>query len=750
MRIWVASGWLLLVLACSSVTPPPSQPAAPPPSTAGAETSRTEPPLFLALSKLAAPPAIVDALPTDIKRVLDGHVDALTAEQRQLLLAGTDPVVATRPMLYAAAGGLDPSILSLVYSSTAASNELVMLAMNAEGEHDLAAASNALAERAARWVLHARAADLSADVEHRREHLQDVAFAAGVLQADELERLALLELEELYPDPAWTVALVRLDLRDLAVADARARLGASQLPSDVRDALQPQIDVAAAVAAATEPPASVDQAVALARQMMSLGLVERAEHLLRPHASSAGGHLGLATALARAVTRASACPNVVGAAASNEYICQQVWSRELVKDELSILVAAWKSGQGRDPEAIETYVGLSYVVPLMYGLSALGQQATPESVRASFEAIGQVAEEAAASDGYFRGVALMADALGVAMEAASGAASGRAAIEPEVRQQLLARASELAQELGSEPWGQAAVLGVAAMVSREEKTAKLLAPLRAGIAPEHEITLGTLLLWELLADGDDAQYQQLHSWFGEVATNPQAGSFERSKWLLLWAEAGAHLEPSTVTYSTLQKMAENLSDERVPLGLRLRARLDRAGLLARAGDFAAAAEVLAPIVRDTRRGAVASHDEQELLVAATGYMFVLRALSTDGVVRQKHAAELEKLLLDVGRSNAAPPTLQMWLMMWRAEFDYRKQHAACAGDVQCAASATKARGMDAGKLARAVGERSAQLLKNGVLPVGGVQLEFRYLGRGQLAPRLVVAPRFLMAHVPPS
>ncbi len=749
MRVSMASAWLTLALACSSVAPPAAQPETPPAADEATVASAAEPPLYLALTQLQTPGDIVDVLPGALLEMLQAQVAELTPEQKKLLLEGQDPVVTTRPLLYVAAGGRDPSIVSLIFSSSAASNELVALARGANSEQDLAAASNALVERAAQWVIHSRAEDLSSAVEHKREHLQEVVFAASVLERQDLERLALLELSERYPDPAWTLALIRQDVASLAVDEAAQRLNAASLPSELAQSVKQEIELASSVASATEAPQGVEQAVELARRQMALGMPERAEKTLRPFAGEAAAHLALATALARAVTGASACPTVVGAAAANEYVCQQVWARLLAKPEVLALDAAWKSGQGRDAEAIETYIGLSHVVPLMYGLTADGSQQTATSARSAFSKIEEVAKQGAESAPYFEGVALMAAALGLAMDAATNPQSPRATLEPKLRKQLVSRATTLAGKLPAEPWIQAAVLGVAAMTSREERLDALLSPLQGSVERQYETLLGTLQLWDVLADGDEARYQELQEWFGQIATNHEESPFQRSKWLFLWAEAGAHVEPSTQTYSTVRKIAENLEDERVPLDLRLRARMDRAGLLARANEIRAAVDVLAPIVQNTSRGAIASHDEQELLIAATGYLSILNALASSGEGRQEHVAQLEKLLLDVGRSRAAPPTLQLWLMLWRAEFDYKKRHDECNANAACERRAADARGADDKALAQAIGERSAQLLKRGVLPVGGVQLEFRYLGRGRLAPRLQVSPRFLLAHSPP-
>src|SRR5690606_17005371 len=50
-------------------------------------------------------------------------------------------------------------------------------------------------------------------------------------------------------------------------------------------------------------------------------------------------------------------------------------------------------------------------------------------------------------------------------------------------------------------------------------------------------------------------------------------------------------------------------------------------------------------------------------------------------------------------------------------------------------------------LDKALGPQMANLLRHGVLPVGGVELEFRYRG-GRLVPQVSVEPAFLLVHMP--
>lgn len=749
---WVAvMGVSIGLFSCGARLPEPAEPAEPdavaPTPPVAAEAAESE--LFRRLSAVQAPSDLLAGLPPALVEGLAAQVAQLTPEQTELLLRGEDPVVALRPLLYVAAGGREPSNVAWLYSSPSAAQELVTLATQLEADVDLVAAAASLAESGARFVLHSRATDLAVGVEHRREHLEQVAFAASVLSRPDIERLTLLELEQLEPDPRWSLALLRLSAKALELDAARARLkGLEGLPEDVVRQAQAELDTAERLVSA-KPPEQLDEAVAQARDWMSLGRIERALETLAPFAEQRRSHLALAGAWARAQTEASACPRLRGAAASDEHLCRRVWAQLLEDKPLDYLHAAYDSGQGRDIKAIETYIGLAYVVPQMYGLDARGKPADLDFVQTAFSRIDEVARQSAELAPHFEGVALIARALGAVFAATTNEQQRAQSLSPETRKTLMDAAMALGRKQPAEPWTQAAVLAVATMVSREERLQSVLEPIMPTISRRYETTLGTLLLWDVLADADVARFEQLSQLLGEVATNQDASSFERSRWLFLWAEAEAHLKHDEQAHATLAKIAQNLDDARVPLGLRLRARLDLAGLKARSGDLAGASALLDEIVAQTPRNAVSSHDEQELLVAASAYAIVIAALQVKGEERQQLAQKLSDLLENVTRARAAPPTLEAWMLLWRAELDYLMAHDGCSGRASCEQAARKLRGVRDGALEQAIGARSASLLRHGVVPVGGVQIEFRYFGRGTLAPRLEVMPRFLMAHVPP-
>src|SRR5690606_20462959 len=77
----------------------------------------------------------------------------------------------------------------------------------------------------------------------------------------------------------------------------------------------------------------------------------------------------------------------------------------------------------------------------------------------------------------------------------------------------------------------------------------------------------------------------------------------------------------------------------------------------------------------------------------------------------------------------------------RVALDTCKGERGCEQKVKRPALPSKA------TLDKTLGPQMANLLRNGVLPVGGVELEFRYRA-GRLAPQISVEPAFLLVHMP--
>lgn len=314
------------------------------------------------------------------------------------------------------------------------------------------------------------------------------------------------------------------------------------------------------------------------------------------------------------------------------------------------------------------------------------------------------------------------------------------------RKQLVDRALALYQTSPNDSWVQAAMLGIVAMLAPYEDGRATLTKLNETVRAEWRISHGSLLLWSLLASGDGKAFVQNKGLLGRAAQVSAEGSYERSRWVILWAEAEAHLEPSERSYGIVAELAKRLSGKQAPLDLRLRTAIDAAGLLARQGDYAGAAAVLTPVVQNTPRSSVSTRQEQDLLVAATGYEHVLLGMASSGAQRAAEAGKLTQLASSISQAAAAPPSIIRWFAAWAAELEYLAAIDACAGDRACEQNAKRPT-LTKAALDKELGAQMANLLRHGVLPVGGIELEFRYRS-GRLFPQVNVEPAFLLVTVP--
>jgi hypothetical protein len=739
--------WLVLgLLGCAAGAPLPSPPATPktqlgapslepndPKAPVGDELSR----LLLAL---APPKSVLSVLPQDIRTELETRVNRLKSEQKRALLDPSQPFAYQRPLLHFVAGGNAIGASTALFASAVAADELGEARQPTGQFDDLPALVTQIASLAAQQVLVRRAGDVAPGKPREKSVLGEIAAAADFLNDDTIYLAALDALARAYPDPEWSFMRAGALARNLKPAEARVLLpqdGASDVTL-----LRAAETLIKAAEQAAELPQTLDQAVATARAMLVLDREADAIAAMAPYRDKAPTHLGLAATLLRAEAGSGPCPELhmpLGTAG----LCRLTWQRFLTPERLAIINQAWQSGAGRDVEGADVWLGLSHVVPMMYGL-----QQTPEQALGNLVAFRDGAKAATQVDARYHGVTQLATTLELGLRASLKPSDGAT---PEIakaeRIKLLKGASQLVRELPDESWSQAAALGTLAVLLPHEEGGEVLARLSERIRPEWRITHASLLLWNLLSKGAAKEFSEQKDLLGQAAQTSGEGSYARSRWVILWAEAEAHLEPSDKTYAIVNELAQRLKDKEVPLDLRLRTALDVAGLKGRQGDWTSAIDVLAPVVADTPRASVTTRMDQELLIAATGYELTLRALSTRGEEQAKHIEALGQLADSVAKAAAAPPVLMMWLVLWKGELDALAGKATCSGNVACEQRALKARGIGSVQFEKVVGPRMAAMLRHGVLPIGGVDLELRYRG-GKLMPQVDVDPAFLLVHMP--
>lgn len=739
--VWVVLG----LVACAPSGPPPQTPTAERPASepATVQTPKATVPqdeLSRLLATVLSPKAVLSALPADVRAALDERVARLTAEQKRALLDPEQPFAYQRPLLHLAAGGNAVGAHTALFASAIAADELAEARHESRQFEDFPSIVRELAKLAAQHVLVKRAADVAPGKTRAKEILGEIAAAAEFLGNEAIYLAALDALAKSHPDPEWAFMRAGALARRLDPAAARAALP-SDATADIKLSRSAETLIAAAERAKVVP-RTLDDAVAVARALLVLDRDTDARTTLEPYQGETGSHLGLAATSLRAQAGSGPCPELQSPLGTGG-LCRLTWQRFLTPERLATVNQAWQSGGGRDPEGVDVWLGMSHVVPMMYGL-----QQSPEQALDNLKAFREDALSAQSIAPHYAGVAQLASTLELGLRASLKPSDGATPQIPKAeRRALIKGAEQLIAKSPEETWSQAAALGTLAVLLPHEDGNGVLVGMSERIRPEWRITHASLLLWNLLANGATQDFVAHKGLLGRAAQTSAEGSYARSRWVILWAEAEAHLEPSDKTHRIVTDLAERLNAADVPLDLRLRTALDVAGLKARQGDLVGAIEVLAPLVANTPRSAVTNRLDQELLIAASGYENVLRALTTDGEEQGKHIQALGQLADSVAQAAAAPPVLLMWLVLWKGELDAQAAKATCAGKGGCEQRALKLRGIGTQQLEKVVGARMATMLRRGVLPIGGVDLELRYRG-GRLAPHVEVDPAFLLVHMP--
>lgn len=696
--------------------------------------------LYLRLTEQPRGEAVLSALPGDIRELLDRKLTSLKPEERRALLDPAQPYAYQRPLLHLMAGGDTLGSYSASFSTSAAADELIDVRYDVGRFEDLPPVVTEVARRAARHVLARRTAEVAPGLPRKKEILGEIAAAAEFLGDDPIYIAALAALEREFPDQRWAFMRVGALARSLQPELAQSALptGAAADASMLRSA---EILIAAAVQT-RKPVTSVDDAVANAKAQLQLDRAEGALEVLGPYVAQEATHLGLAAMQARALAGTGPCPNV-RTPLGNGPLCRAAWQRFLTPERLAILSQAWNSGVGRDAESVDVLLGLSHVVPMMYGLQENAEQAI-----AHLSGLAAGAKAATSVGPQYAAIELLATTLHKAVSAdtnTSQPVSGE--IPKATRKELVDRSLALYQQFPNDSWVQAAVLATIAVVAPYDDSRAALLRMNEDVRAEWRITHGSELLWSLLASADTKAFIANKGVLGRAAQVSAEGSYERSRWVILWAEAEAQLEPSSRSYGIVTELAQRLGTDQAPLDLRLRTAIDAAGLAARQGDFAGGAALLTPLVEKIARSAVSSQQEQDLLVAATGYEQILLALATTGEQRAEHVRVLTQLIDGVTKAAAAPPAVTVWLNAWKSDLARRIDVDACQGERACLQKLKPVAVPTKAALDKELGQQMANLLRRGVLPVGGVELEFRYRS-GRLAPQISVEPAFLLVHNP--
>lgn len=726
-----------LVLCCASSVPPKTAQTAS--TTAPAPKANA---LFERLHAIPRPEPVLLALPDWAQAALRQTHDGLSEEERNAVASGEGPTAQLHPLLHWTAAGTNLAVYAAAVESSTLSDDWVGLARvnpSGAGPDQLIDVANELNRRAALYLLRERAADFAPGREPSVEAMRQVTRAADLIDDPAMARLAAEAWAN--SDDSLEAELTRLRFRahDLDAGETEAAVQELKQRDDAEDAVARADAILRDVRTALDAKANrMDKSRALQR----LDLHDEVLALLDP---SAGTGLDVTTERLRARLGGSVCPGVKN---PNSVLCRVAFQRaSKANDVHQALMDAWATGKGRDTQSVDHFLGLGFVAPLMYQQDQNADPATPETFVSTLTGLEARAKEANALDPHFEALSLLSETLREAISATMKPNGMlRSAIPSETRAELRLRAMKLLEQAPENLWSQAAALSTMAMSIQDDAVGTELDRLGKVNTLDQPASFGALQLWTSLVDRDAARLTTVRDLLVAITRETTPAGEERSRWLLSWAEADTLLHQTDEKYATLAQLCDRLKADNVPLDLRLRAHLNSAGILARTGRTADALAELKAVLDGVPRSAVDSAEAQEFLVAITGYHMALQGL--DASQRPSAIQGLEALLTELRQGSAASPSVLLWLGLWRGELEGLAIEQRCGKGAQCQRKANAARGISDDALRGAVGERTGKLLKGGVLPMGGAEIDLRYSDTEGLRPRVRVAVSFPVVSVP--
>ncbi len=740
-----AAAWVLMA-ALAPACGPPTDPVTPP--SAGSEPEAPAKPsardgLLEVLRTVERGDPPLAAFAEKQRKTLDRLVQNLSEGDKELLISRG---AKARPVSHLLVGGSSPD--ALIAIARGSLDELTGL-LAARVLLDPPTWVEPIAEmkkRAAKHFLRESAIAVGADDGPSLALLDDIDLAGLVLYRDDIVRAARALGVEIEPTPDRMLAAADAAAWDLDVAAARAweaRVAAdAEVSPDRRAKTQRNIRAAEiAIAAQKVKELPLEEAIGVGRALLYLGRPNDALAALKPHASLAPTHLAVATSLGRAQTGGTVCPRLMGRAPPS--LCGLAWrSDPAVAEALKVMERAWASGKGRDPEAAERYLGLRHVVPSMYGLMRGPAGGSGRDViRQWLDGFGKASREASGLAPSLAGLSLCVDALAGLLRFSMAPPSEQPKIRAELKETIGARARELGKKDPNDRMVQAGVLAAGALGSRSGDVGPYLALLPKTVAPGNRVSRASLSMLEAVGNEDrqlaDEASAELMSAIAEQ--NP---SDERSRVVLLMAEATAALEPKPRSWDVLSQVGSQLA-EGASLELRLRGAIDAAGARARGGDRAGAEKGLEKLVVALGSDPSAAHEP--LFALAQSYLVVLRAEGTKG-------AELvewrKKLVGLVAKNDRLPDSIALWRELWIAELDYRHAVGRCGLAKHCTVASEKARTDAHSRIDSGLGTAAAKIARRGTLTTAGAQLSFRYSDLTGLEPVVSFDPAFLAIELP--
>ncbi len=751
------SGLLLLLVglgACGGAPPrvakapvAQKQAAASPPKSATPESR-----LLAALHSVKPRGPVLGALDTRAHADLDALVKQVTPEQRSQIMRAGSPFASARPLLFLALGGDSPDAYLALATTSRGADELVGMRRRSGSSDlgDLVKVSAELSRRAAAEWLRDRSVDVASRRTLTKGLCDAIDAAAATLDRLDVRRRAREMAEKLDPSARRALAVARVAAWQLDGAAGHAALSRARTRGAAKEQLETAghlLDEAALVNQQTGK-LDVQATVKVSRALLDLHHPERVDALVAPHRGEAGSQLGLASVVALATLGNGMCLGAYGGA-GNALLCATAWHDSPgTAKTLQLLDSAWKSGKGRDDAAIQTWLGMDYVLPWVYETlrdSVAGAADAKAHLESRLSAAQQAAKEAAAASHTFDGLALFVDASAAGLTAAKRHEAGkRVHLVQSVRKDLERRATELAKRSPGERFTQAAVLQVAGILSQEQDIGSLLSVLPDPVEPAYRHVRAVLEAWNAAVHGAQAA-DKARGLLAASLLRTSPHSLVRAKTVLLMAELDAALTHSPRAESVLAQVAAQLDSDATPPALRLQAGIDRAGALSRGGKTADAEKVLEKLLASgIPKGSGDAHD---LALVAKTYLVVLRARGAKGDELRKYADQLAR---KSKKSVDVSSRVELWRDMWRRELVYQAKKQQCGALKVCLARAAKQRRIPPAEIESRIGPEPARILRSGTLTLGTLDIQLNFSRARGIEPQVSFSPRLLAVEMPPA
>ncbi len=743
-------GFAVFVLSsCGGAPPKPTTPAPSKASTKTSDAERATPRARLSRALRELPPVapVADAIPSTVRPRLKQLAEALPAETRTALASAAGG--AQRPLLHLLLGGDAPAALLALATTPIGAEELRGGASNPD-DPELIEGARELATRAASQFLRQRGADVASEALSVDLCLA-IDRAARTLRRTDLQLLARRVAAELEPTAerwlqvaraaAWELdaELAESALAKVSEAKGPSRSGAlaevTELIGQVR------------VARGVEQGAALGPTLQGARALVNLGQYSRAAKLLAPHEGLAKKHLELSVTLSLTQLEGSTCPSLPPGV-GNEVTCGVGWeTNPRVAAAIERMHAAWQGGEGRTPFAVESYLGLGHVVPWSFKLVRPPGNSREEVVtlfRKNLTALRAISEQATLASPRLEGVALFIDVLAAAFEAAvTRDPARRIVLPPPTQRSLVARAEQLMRKSPDERLSHGAVLAVAATLAQERDSTPLLDSLPR-MDDQDERLRQVLRLWFGLGNRRSAVVADARDQIAQLLPNEDDAPLERARLVLLMAEGEVIEKPTERSLSLLEHATRVLLEGQAPLDLKLRAALDRVGVLALSGRHSDAAELMGQLIPQV--GAVPpGSTEEDLLTLSRVNLLGLRAAVSAGDERKEYRAKLEGALQGV---EEPPASLRLIHRLWVRETLGLIDSERCGQTTPCKVKSAQKYEVSAKEIDDALGLESGKLLRSGAIPAGTLKLSFSYSSLRGIEPMVQFEPRLLVIEVP--